>query len=250
MGNVSRAPGRRVFFVYPPSVIEDQMIQFLVSAQIETAVIKDHEKIPAIIRAYPNAILYFDIESHLKEPEWERVIRTVLAGQSEHGADVGIVSYNEDPGLARKYLMDIGTRAGYIHLKLGFEQSARIMLKALEAVEARGNRRFVRAAVPPGKGTLNIRLYDRTYEGELIDVSVAGIACRIERNLEKGEYLADMQLRLWGSLVTLPGKVFGIRDTPEGPIHVIMFDDPLPPAPRGKIMSFLRKVMQWEVDSI
>lgn len=59
-----------------------------------------------------------------------------------------------------------------------------------------------------------------------------------------------MQLRLWGSLVTVSGKVFGTRKTPEGVIHVVMFDSTITTAARGKIMSFLRKTMQWEIDTL
>ena len=226
------------------------MIQFLVSAQIEAAIIKDHERIDTIVRRYPKAILYFDIESHLREPDWERLIRNLLSRYGEAGIDVGIVSYNDDPELAQKYLMEVGTRAGYIQLKLGFEQSARIMLKALEAAEARGSRKFVRVRVPAGKGQINVRQFGRTYDGDLVDISIAGLAFRTDGPFEKGDYVQDMQLKLWGTLVTVSGKIFGSRETPQGTIQVIMFDSTITSTARGKIMGFLRKVMQWEIDSI
>lgn len=242
--------GRRVFFVYPPSVVEDQMIQFLVSAQLEVAIVKDVEKIDAIIRKYPRAIFYFDIEATLKEEDWEKTIRKIVADSDRTGVDVGIISYNENPELAQKYLMDIGIGAGYVQLKLGFAQSAKIILTTLMAVEAKGRRQFLRVTVPTGKGSVNIRQYGRVYEGGIIDVSIAGMACYLDSNLEKGDYIQDMQLRLWGSLLSVSGKVAGTRDQDDRRVHVIMFDSTMTSEAKGKIMKFLRRLMQLEVDSI
>ncbi len=238
-----------MLFVYPPSVIEEQMIQFLVSAQIEAAIVKDHLIVDAAVQRFPNAVLYFNIESHLSEGEWERLIRS-LVNRSDLSIDIGILSYDANQNLARKYLMDIGVRGGFIQVKLGFAQSAKIMLTALEAVEARGERRFVRASVPPGKGLINIQSDHGIISGEVIDVSVVGLACRLDYDLVDDEILEDMQLRLWGSPIRAAGRVRGVRETADGRVHVIMFSTTITNEAKSRIVAFMRRVMQWELDSM
>ena len=68
-----------------------------------------------------------------------------MASPDTGSVQIGILSYNEDRELAEKYLMDIGVQCGFIKLKLGLQESIAIILKTLEATEARGNRKYVRA---------------------------------------------------------------------------------------------------------
>lgn len=113
------------------------MIQFLVTAQYEAAVIRDHRKVNPVLNAFPGSVVYFNIDTRLPPEALEQIIRAVIAGAPNHGAEVGILSYNPNPDLARHYLMEIGVTCGYVILELGFQKSARIVIKALEAAQAR-----------------------------------------------------------------------------------------------------------------
>lgn len=247
--DTSRRIARRVFFVYPPSVIEEKMIGFLVGAQIEAAVVKDHRRLMNLLRHFPHSIVYFNVDQHLPEPAWEQFIRSVLDSRESHRADIGILTYNENQELAQKYLMELGVSCGFITVKIGFEQSARILLKALEAAEARGDRRFIRVTTPPGKASLNVRVGNRTIEGEIEDISIAGMACYLGESFSVGTILPDVQLKLWGSVVSLSGTVYGQREKDGRTVHVMMFDQPMPAPIRGKLNTFVGKVLQWECES-
>ena len=245
----NRPAGRRVYFLYPPSVVEESMIQFLITAQFEAAIIKDHRALIPIIKKYPNSILFCNLDSkRMESGELEKLVRHVVSTMGDHGCEVGVLSYNQDEEAARTYLMDIGVTAGYVTLKIGFEQSARIIIKTLEAAEARGRRRFVRVKVPQNKGSISVQLERRKIEGELLDVSVAGVACRLPEEFAAGTVLSDIQLRLWGSLVGVGGKVVGYRESRNRPIYVIMFDEPVSSHARGRIYGFIRRVLQFETD--
>lgn len=242
------AAGRRVYFLYPPSVVEDSMIQFLITAQYEAAIIKDHRAVVPIIKKNPNSIIYCNLDAKGNEQELEKLIRHLVNTKDEHGCDVGVLSYNKDPALAEKYLMDIGVTVGYVTLKIGFEESAKIIIKTLEAAEARGRRQYVRVKVPEGKGSLSVQLERKKIEGDLLDVSIVGIACRLPEDFPKDTYFTDIQLRLWGSLVGLSGKIVGSREASGRTIYVILFDEPVSSLARGRIYGFIRKVLQVETD--
>ena len=56
------------------------------------------------------------------------------------------MTYNPDPELARKYLMDVGIPCGFIQLKLGTAEGKSIILKTLAAD---GPRRIVYVSCDP-----------------------------------------------------------------------------------------------------
>lgn len=248
--SADRLAARRIFFVNPPSVVEESMIQFLVSAQYEAAVVRDYRRLPAILRAYPRSIDYFNIDNGMSEPEWERFIRGIIIGKARHGASVGVISYNDNQELTRKYLMDVGVEAGFIKLKLGFQESARILFRSLDAAEAKGGRRYIRAKVPAGKASLNLAMDGKVSTGELEDISAVGMACYLPAEYGVGTSLSSVQLRLWGSLVLVDCKVVGTRAVNGRTLTVLLFDAPMPAATRGKIFTFVRRVIQHEADLV
>ncbi len=242
--------GRRVLFVDPPSVIQEQMIQFLVTAQFEAAIIRDPRKLDPLLRAFAGSVVYFNLDSRMKPEELERVVTSVIEGKSRHGAEVGILSYNENPELAKHYLMELGASCGYVVLQLGFRQSAQIIIRALEAVEAKGQRKFVRVKAPSGRASFNVTVTGVQLTGQIVDLSIAGMACVLPKALAKGEPLDDIQLQLWGTYTKVSGTVAGVRESGEGATTVIMFGQIEDGPTRSKIYGFLKRVMQHEVDRL
>jgi hypothetical protein len=89
----------------------------------------------------------------------------------------------------------------------------------------------------------------RMVHGEIQDISVAGMACYLKEPFSVGTVLSDIQLRLWGTLVALSGRIYGHRKREGRTLHVVMFNSPMPAHIRGKLNLFVRKVLQWECDS-
>ncbi len=242
--------GRKVFFVDPPSVVEDQMIHFLVTAQYEVAVVKNPRSITRVLTRFPCSIVYFNLDSRFPAEELEHVVRSIVGANKQLNTDVGVLSYNENPDSARLYLMEIGATCGYVTLSLGFKQSARIIVRALEAAEARGKRRFVRVKPPSGRASLNVGLDGSYVAGRIIDLSIAGAACTLEREFTAGSMLDDIQLQLWGTLARVSGKIAGVRGSGPTATSVIVFDEIQHSSMREKIYGFLTRVMQHEVDHV
>lgn len=242
--------GRRVLFVDPPSVIQQQMIHFLVTAQYEAAIVRDPRRVPQAIRAFPRPLVYFNLESRFSASELEQIARAAIAQRETHGVEVGILSYNPAPELARRYLMELDATGGHIVLALGFEKSARMIVRALEASEARGSRRFVRVAAPADKALLNIDTGAGVVSGTIIDISQAGMACTLSEQFSQGTYFGDIQLQLWGTLCRTGGTLVGSRTTDKAPVSLIMFDEKMESTTRGKIIAFAKRAMQHEVDRV
>ena len=249
MNGSFRSTGRKVLFIDPPSVIEDQMIQFLITAQYEAAVVKDVAQIQPLLQKYPDAVIYFNLDSRTGKEVQEKIMTNILSSKKQNNYVVGILSYDKNEEVAQKYLMEMGASGGYITLDLGFKKSAQILVRALDAAEAKGDRQYVRVKVPNGKGALNIETETEKYSGEIIDISIVGMACTINTTFSKGTYLQNIQMRLWGQLINISGTVAGNRDSSGTQISVIMFDPDLDPKTRSKINMFLKRVMQFEVET-
>ena len=185
--------GRKVFLLNPPSVVQDELIGIVLAAEYEVYLVHDPERSLAVFRRFPDAIVFVNIDSQLKDGTWEAYVQQLMG----IGNAVGVLSYNTNRELAERYLMEIGVQCGFIALKLGMKESARTMLRVLEANEARGRRKYVRVQPPPdARVEFNVQLAAGAESGTILDISSVGMAIRFSRpvKLESKSLLSDIQL--------------------------------------------------------
>ncbi|MFP4484458.1 MAG: PilZ domain-containing protein [Spirochaetaceae bacterium] len=235
--------GKKVFFLYPPSVVTDELVWEVVRNEYEVYLLKDHARLRKLLPRYNDSILFVNIDAGLSEEGWEEYIRDISGSPDTANVRIGILTYNRNEDLARKYLMDIGVQAGFVTLSLGLEESSGIILRMLEANEARGRRRYVRARIAdPKAATFNVKVHDTMCRGVIHDISSVGMACSFEGNGEVSvrSYLTDMQLRLRGQTVRVSGVVSGVRSE-ETRVHVIIFDPRRGDAFRTRLRHFVHQ---------
>lgn len=240
--------GRKVFFLYPHSVLNEDLMVEILANEYEVYGIRDHEAAAKVVAANAGSILFVNIDEALRESQWESWIRRLISQPTTASTRVGIMTYNPDPELARKYLIEVGIPCGYIQLKLGLAEGKDIILRTLAANEARGRRRFVRArCTDPRKASFNVTVRGAHLTGQVLDISVAGMACQFDSTvrLRPHEMLDDMQLRLRGTLCRLCGNL-GSSHT-EGDRFLIMFRSPLSDEVRAKIHRFIFLSLQEEM---
>ena len=244
--------GRKVFFLYPPSVIKDDVVARFIEQEYEIYLIKDYIKGRSLLAKYPDSIVFIDIDEGQTEEEWEKWIREVFTNPETEKVSIGIVSYNNDEKLQRKYLMEVGIQCGFIRLKLGLEESVHILLETLKANEAKGRRKYVRANCTWDKMTVaNLRLDNKTYIGTINDISVVGFSCTFtdDPRIQKNSLLNDIQLKLRGGLLKIQGIVFGSRMVDSKITYVILFTQKLDDQSRVKIRHYIQIALQMEIDA-
>jgi hypothetical protein len=244
--------GKKVFFLYPPSVIRDEVYNHLLEQEFEVYLIRSHEAAAKLLRLNPNSIMFVNIDDGQPESEWEVWIKNVMSDPATKTVGIGILSYNTNDDLKKKYLMDIGISCGFIRLKLGLEESSKILIETLNANEAKGRRKYVRATCENDHlSTVNVRAFGGAVNGNLRDISVVGCSVTFETDpkFQKNSLLKDMQLKLRGSLVKAEGIVFGSRQD-AGTVYVILFTKNLEPQARAKIRRYIQTTLQSEVDSM
>jgi hypothetical protein len=218
--------GKKVFLLYPHSVIRDEMLDILIMSGFETYTLRDHKKALRILERFPDSIMFINIDEGMPETEWETYIRALQENPKTAGTRLGILSYNQDKSLMEKYLMEITVPCGYVQLKLGIQESTRIILNALQANEAKGRRKFIRAFCEDDvNATMNYKGPEKLYQGKLLDISSAGLAARITGFPEQAvnTVLREVQLKLRGALVMTDAILMGRRKDDQE-VWVLLFD--------------------------
>jgi hypothetical protein len=244
--------GKKVFFLYPPSVIQNEMVLEIVKNEYSVYLLHDHAKLFRLMSRYPDSILFINLDEGLKEPEWETLIRELNSSPETQSVRVGILTYNNNPDLAQKYLMDLSVSCGFIKLSLGLKQSTEILLKALEANEARGRRRFLRVQCLENSATFNFRLKDKQLSGQIVDISSVGMSCFFDTSIvvPVRTRIDDIQLKLRGVLAKVSAVVFGTRPLESGrTLFVLLFDLGQAPDSKQKIRVFIQQSLQSSLET-
>jgi hypothetical protein len=125
-----------------------------------------------------------------------------------------------------KYLMDISVPCGYVQLKLGIQESTRIILNALQANEAKGRRKYIRAFCEDDiNATMNYKGGEGFFQGKILDISSAGIAAKIPRfpDMPANTVLHGIQLKLRAVLVMTDMILMGKRRD-DRDVWILLFD--------------------------
>ena len=245
--------GRKVFFLYPPSVIHDEMLDILIMSGYEAYILRDHKKAQRLLENFPGSIMFINIDDKMPESEWETYIREIQTDPKTQSSSLGILSYNTDKALMQKYLMEISVPCGYIQLKLGLQSSTKIMLDALKANEAKGRRKFIRATCEDDStATMNYKSPEGAmYYGKLLDISSAGLASKIDKfgDFPPNSRLHEVQLKLRGTLVLTDLILMGNRkgDNTE---WIFLFDPKMQAAHKLVVHRFIKQSLQRYIDAL
>ena len=244
--------GKKIFLLYPQSVIQQDMLDILIMAGYETYIIFDAERAKKLLKKFPGSIMYINIDEKFKEPEWEAYVRGIMKDEDTKDCMLGIMSYNQDKALMKKYLMDLSLPCGYVQLKLGIKESTKIIIGALEANEARGRRKSIRADCADDiNASISIKTNTGYATGKLLDISSAGIAAKFDKfeNLAPNSIINDIQLRLRTGLVRADMIYMGKRADLKN-VHIILFDQNMSQDNKFIVYRYVKSCLQKYIDSL
>ncbi|MFP4375989.1 MAG: PilZ domain-containing protein, partial [Spirochaetales bacterium] len=247
MSEAESMAGKKIFLLNPPSVVQNELIQVILAAEYEVYLLYDAQRAHKAFARHPDSIVFVNIDSGNKNMDWEPYVRELAKGEKYPNLKVGVLSYNSDRALIQRYLMDIGVQCGFVALKLGVKESAKIILQALEANEARGRRKYVRVKTGEDpRVAFNVDLPTGAAFGRILDISSVGMAIQFAKpvKLPPKSVLANIQLKLRAVLVRTDGVILGARED-DPSVFVILFKyRPQETKPRQQIRMFIHKALQ------
>ena len=211
--------GKKVFFLYPHSVMKSSLLEILIQYEYEIYLISSHKIVAGLAEKFPGSILFVNIDEALSHREWEDFIRGLINNPETGSLQIGVITSNKNEKLSRKFLFELMIPCGFIVLKQGLETSASVILKMLEANEAKGRRKYVRGFCEnQPKTSFNTVVENVLYAGKIIDISVVGMAVTFDDDIEFSmkTRLENIQLILKGIVCRVSGVVIrksgGFRD--------------------------------------
>lgn len=243
--------GRQVVFVRPHSVVQNELLSELIRNEYAVAVLNDHTKVRDLFRIYPDCIAFLNIDEGYSEAEWEALVREAEEDPKTEDVKIGILTYNPDPELSQKYLLELMVSCGFIKLSLDLAESTKTVLKVLDANEAKGRRQYLRVPCAAGTAALNVMTNGNPVNGTVVDLSSVGMACFFDQDPQfiARSMVKNIQLKLKGVLCQVSAIVMGSRRDEEGRmLYVLLFDPRTGDDVREKIRTFLGKALQWQLD--
>ncbi|MCL2792042.1 MAG: PilZ domain-containing protein [Spirochaetaceae bacterium] len=243
--------GKKVFFLYPHSVLQKEILEVLIANEYEVYFINDHKKLVKVVEHFSNSIVFINIDEVLPVPAWEEYIKNLMNDKKAKSTQLGVVTYNSDRELAKKFLMELMIPCGFIILNLGIDKSLPILLKMLIANEAKGRRKYIRAATSDHENTkFNISIKHTVLSGRILDISIAGMAILFESDtdIDPKMEIPDIQLVLKGIICRASGVVVGHR-AGDKKSYILLFqyvDD----RAKAKIHSYIHKRLHEIMDDI
>ena len=242
--------GRKIFFLYPPAIIQNQVISQLAQEEFEVYVVKDEVKLRRVLQRFPDSVVFVGINERLKENAWEEWIRGVMTELS--GVDIGIIASGADENIRKKYLEQIKVRCGYTVVKADINNVISQLIGTLNKVDAKGRRKYIRALISNEANTnVNLPMNGTFISGAIKDISVVGFSCsfREDPDLTKNVLFKDIQIRLQSQILKAEGIVFGSRMEGEDKNYVILFTNRIDSDVRTKIRKYIQSNLQSKMDT-
>jgi hypothetical protein len=243
--------GKKIFFLYPSVLIQNELAEELIEQEFEVYIVKDHEKLRKILKKYPESVVLVNINDRLTENECETWIRGIMGSSETSKVDIGVLSSVADEALQHKYLNVLKIPCGYIPVKSSDVQKAiRQLLEALKTAKARGLRKYIRATSENEALTaINLPINGRFVNGTIKDISTMGLSCTFEEDPELGKntLCQDVQVKLQTMILKVEGIIFGFREEEGIKIYVLVFTQRTDPAVRSKIRKYVQATLQNKI---
>jgi len=244
--------GRKIFFLHPSAIIQNHIITELAQDEFEVYIIKDEKKLSKVLRKYSNSIVFANINEGMKEKEWEEWIRSVMGSPETEGVDIGIIAYETNDAVRKKYTEHFKVGNGYTVIKADTNAVARQLVTKLGSMNAKDRRKYIRALTEKDPNvTVNLPLNGTFVTGQIRDVSVIGFSCHFKEDpdLTKNSLFSDIQIRLQTNLLKAEGIVFGSRMDAGQKTYVVLFTQRIDPNVRTKIRNFIQSNLQSKMDN-
>ncbi|MDR2402914.1 MAG: pilus assembly protein PilZ [Spirochaetaceae bacterium] len=245
--------GKKIFFLYPSAVIQNEIASDLVQQEYEIYIVRNHATLRRVLRTYPDSVVFVNINDQLQEKDCEAWIRGIMNDPATASVNIGILSSETNEALERKYINSVGIRGGYTVIKIKSDISKAIikLMEILTVFNARGRRKYLRVTTDKeAQATLNMPYNGQYINGVINDISVAGLSCTFEKNLqfEKNTFCKDIQIRLQSMILKTEGIIFGSRKEGLAMVYVLLFTQRIDPDVRAKIRKYIQALLQVRMD--
>ncbi|MBQ0040003.1 MAG: hypothetical protein KBS64_06220 [Treponema sp.] len=242
--------GRKIFFLNPAYSVKNEVITKLRKDEYEVYIIDTYREAKPLLRKNPNSILFINTDAQLTTAGWFNFIRTF--DREDTLATIKIFVMSE-----RMKQTDITIFNKFAHIPSdliefneGIEGVIEQVYKNLEEFNAKGKRQYVRANLSYDKeASLFWNHGSKMHQLKLLDLSSVGMAVRCPPVLEnqiiaKNFLLQDVTMRLGTKQIVIEAVIYGIKQTPEGTLWILLLLPSTSPSVKDEIRSYVSKTIE------
>ena len=180
--------GRKIFFIEPNTTfIPLSFMENLCTLGYESHIVGHDggsisERVKKIAGAFPDALIFFNIDASAPEMSWIQFIRQLRQENPDLAVGVVFEATNQDRAhhVEMDYGNDITPSAGCIALSHGKEkENFDTILSALEKSGAKGRRNNIRAKCDEGS-TISFKHGSATFHARLDDINILHLCCILD----------------------------------------------------------------------
>lgn len=240
--------GRKVFFVNPSVTFEQQVIERLRLMEYEVYAIDDYRKVKPILRKNADSICFCIAESQLSFKGWHNFIKSFEEENVFAPLDMGVIMHSLPGDKQSNFEAGLQLDAGVITLDQDSEKMFHEVVRALDAKEAKGLRKYVRANCAEENADLLWLKDNRMFKLKIIDISSVGIAAKLSSGQANAVFINQIiegvTLNLKNVQIGVDIKITAIKSAGDFLLVVIMFNATTTPDAINKIRRYIAENLQ------
>ncbi|MDR1306160.1 MAG: pilus assembly protein PilZ [Treponema sp.] len=245
--------GRKIFFLNPLPAVQNAVIDELIQREYEAYVVSDRTVLRRALKDFPGSMVFVDIDQTITEKDWESWIRELLKAPDLEDIRIGILTSNRSDLLQNKYANMLKLPGGYTMIHRDLNITVAQILNILNANEAKGRRKYLRAATEKdGQTLVNFPMEGRFLSGTLGDISTAGCSCFFTDDPEfpQNASFSNVQIKLKHTIIHVEVVILGSRLEGKTRIYVALFSDRISPDTQVKIRKYIQTNLQSRMDAV
>ncbi len=219
--------GRKVFFINSSRQINSNIVDYLRNEEYETYVIDDYKSAKTYLRMNPDSICFFYIDTQLSKNGWFNFIKSFEEDEILKSQYIGVVTEKIDNKTRDKYLSGLNIRSGLITLDESIENILGGILSTLEALNAKGRRKYVRAKITIDKDSYILwTVNNKMFKFPLLDISSVGMAVDIPEQamsiVKPNLVMNSVTLKIGSKEYPISVVIYVVKQIPDGNLGILL----------------------------
>ncbi len=243
---------RKIFFLHPQSVLQDELARALIEENFEAYLLRNHVSAKLILRDFPTAILLVQVDSGLEEDRWIEFANDLKSSPVFTDLTICVLSVSNIDEINKTFRTNSNAFSyAFSYGKYDFASTYASIKTMLETEKAKPPGFIVRATAPDRlKVSIVFARDGNRYEGLLRDISSTGMTCKIAN----GETLLPSEIPVQSIIITyrdtqfaVGGRIAGSSDS-DNTIHLILFDEMATVNKKGDIYKLIHTCLQAQIE--
>ncbi|MBT3272632.1 MAG: hypothetical protein HN368_05725 [Spirochaetales bacterium] len=244
---------RKVFFLHPQAVIQDELVRALIEANYEAYLLRNAADAKTVLKEYPNALLFLQIDSGMEEEAWLAYIDDLKSTPSTQDLTIAIVSVQPDETIQSTFLENSDNIShGISYGSYNYERTYKQIDNILSDEKTRVPKNIARGTFSETpRVSLHFARNDNRYEGVLRDITISGVTCRLiqDETFPSNLPIPAIIISYGKKQLTVSGTIAGSHGESEK-IHLILFNDDCKKTQASEIYDLIQVGMQREIEDL